>query len=293
MIDMKTARGLMLVLFAVVLFTVEDVTVKDLGARLGVFQILALTSAASLALFAPVIPFVGLDKLKLQRPLLFLYRTLVGLGASLALYYALPRMALAQSNALVHLETLFIFPIAALLLGERFTLRRFAATLVGFAGAMVMLRPSADIAMLPAAVAVLSAFLYAMKAALLKKIAATEGRFASVFWISAIGLLIAGVAAPFDWSPVAVGDLGLIGLKTVAGLVTFWLFIEAYRLADATALAPAFHAGIPAAVIAGWLVFDEVLAAGDWIGIALILLATIIPSLKIVSAVGGARADTK
>ena len=151
------SRGALWMIASGVGFSVMAVGIKLLGHRLENFQIGFFRVVIG---FVAILPFVagsGLARLQTRHPGVHLVRAVFGLLAMYCSYYAIARMPLADYTGLSFTKPLFATLLAIAILGETVRWRRWTATLVGFLGVLVMVRPGAG-TFQPAALAALVGF---------------------------------------------------------------------------------------------------------------------------------------
>jgi drug/metabolite transporter (DMT)-like permease len=97
-----------------------------------------------------------------------------------------------------------------------------------------------------------------------------------VFYASAFFVLAGGVAAPFEWVTPSGEDLLILGVVAIISMAGLLMLIKAYRLAQASILAPFDYTSMVWAVLIGWLIWNEL--PGPWIiaGTALVVFAGLI-----------------
>jgi drug/metabolite transporter (DMT)-like permease len=142
------SRGALWMIASGLGFTAMAVGIKLLGDRLDNFQIA----------FFPILPFlpqVGLAGLRTRHLHIHGVRGVFGLMAMYCSYYAIAHIPLADYTALSFTKPLFATVLAVLILQEIVRWRRWTATLVGFLGVLVMVRPGAG-SFQPAALAALA-----------------------------------------------------------------------------------------------------------------------------------------
>ncbi len=198
---------------------------------------------------------------------------LAGVFGATSLYcaiYAVHHMLLADATVLTFTIPLWSIIIAALFLGERVRLRRTIATLAGFAGVLLVVKPQAGID-LAALVAILGAILAACALATMKDLTRTEQAQKIVFYFLMYGTLILGIPAlwvmempnPTEWA-----WLVLLGFFGSAGQ---YCLTRAYGSGEMTIIAPLDFMRIILAGIAGYIFFSEVPDALAFTGGAIIL----------------------
>jgi drug/metabolite transporter (DMT)-like permease len=252
------AAGLLMI-GATGLFSMMDAIAKHLGQGLPVLQIVWARYAFHVVALL-VLPLAGHSLRALivtQRPWLQFGRS-VALLVSTALYFwALRYIPLAEATALAFVSPLIVTALAAPLLGERIGPRRWIAVGVGFAGALVMLRPGLGgfhwAMLLPLAVGFTRA-LYMLST---RALGATDGPLATLFYSAALGAAASSFAMPFEWSTPGPAAMALMILLGFAGAMSSWLLIRAYMQAPSAALAPFSYFELAWALALGWFLFGE------------------------------------
>ena len=259
--------GILLMLAFCAFATVGDALAKLLGGQVALVHLVALRFLAQAAILTPLVLATG-GCLRLSRRgfRLTVLRTLLHMAGIATMFSALRFLPLANAVAIA-----FVMPFIMLLLG-RFVLdeevgaRRLIACLVGFAGTLLVIKPSfaeaGPPALLPLGVAVIFAFFMLVTRQVAREagpvaLQAVSGLVACALLIPAtllgpqIGLPALGVtlAAPQPWGLLAL--LGLMG--TLAHLFMTW----ALRFAPAATLAPMQYLEIPFATLTGFLIFGD------------------------------------
>ena len=203
-------------------------------------------------------------------------------AATTCFFTALTVMPLADNIAIFFVEPLILSLLAGVLLKEGIGWRRIAAILVGFAGAMLIVRPSfaafGAYALLPLVAATCFAFyllltrlLGARTDAVMMQVGAGLGGLATMSLLLALG---AGTGWPLlAWRAPDAAAWGLLVLLGLVATVAHLLIVQAFRRASAVILAPFQYLEIMAAVFWGWLVFGDWPEPVTWYGIAIIVAA--------------------
>lgn len=230
----------------------------------------------ALVLSLPLLFKLGLRAMRTHYPWRHLLRVLLAALGVQAWVTGLATVPIWQAIALVMTSPFFIIIGARLFLGESVGWPRWAATLVGFVGAMIILQPWADTFSAAALLPILSALLWGGSSLLMKNLTAFEPPETITVWLLVLltpinaGLAFAsGFAVP---TGLALALLLAAGLLTVVGQ---YLLTLAYNAADAAYVQPFDDLKLPLNVLAGWLVFGYAPAGYLWLGALLILGASL------------------
>jgi drug/metabolite transporter (DMT)-like permease len=267
-------RGSLLMLASAVLFTVVGVIAKLLGERYDAFQVAFFRALGGAILTLPFLVRGGLGAFRTEQPVLQLVRTILASTAIAANFYALIHLPLADANAISFARALFLIPLAILILGEKVGPRRLGATLVGFVGVLIILRPSGEMEW-AALVALYGALAVATASATVRLLLKTDGIMTLIFYSGVASTLVLAVPAFLVWQQPTLFDLAaLMGLGALA-VLSQGFFIRAFELGEASALAPLDYTRILFAGIAGYLVFGDVPDSWMWIGSAVVVASTL------------------
>jgi len=224
-----------------------------------------------------VLPFIwraGPASLKTRHPGIHALRALAGGGAMFCGIAALEQLPLADFTALSFSQPLFAVVLAILVLGEAVGWRRWAATLAGFLGVLIMVRPGSGAIEIDALLAIAMAFGIAVAVILAKRLPAEERQITMLFYFSLTTVLVFAAPAIAVWRALDAGEwLGLIGFG-LAGLITQALMIAAFRTGEASVVAPFDYKRLIVAAILGFFLFGELPDHWTVAGAAVIVAAT-------------------
>jgi drug/metabolite transporter (DMT)-like permease len=140
----SSVRGAILMIGACAGFAAMMAIVRKVTPGVHPFEAVFFRNLLGVAFMLPWILKSGWRRLRTGRPVMHLLRAVCGLVALPLLFTAVSLMPLAEVTALSFTAPLFATVGAALILGERVRLRRWAATGVGFLGALIIIRPGID-----------------------------------------------------------------------------------------------------------------------------------------------------
>ena len=251
-----------------------SVGVKYLGEEMHPFQISFFRLLVSLIVIWPFLMRMGGFRAGISTsvPGLQLLRGIVGSAAMVLGFYAIVHLPLADAQAFSFSRNLFIVPLAFVLLSEAVGLRRTLATLVGFAGVIIMLRPGGDMVLgLPVGAALGHAVLVAVATILVNIASRYDRPVTLMFYTGVVGLMITAIPAIWVWKPVDINDLILLFVMGTLGAMAHNCFIRAYAQGEASVIAPVDYTRLIMAAIAGYLLFSNVPDAYTIVGAAIII----------------------
>ena len=208
---------------------------------------------------------------------LHLQRSVVATFMALTFFYAITKLPLAEAIAISFVAPLIALYLARLMLGEIIRREAIAASLLGFAGTLVIIGGKVgqaefdrDTALGLAAI-LTSAMLYAYSFILIRRQSQVAGPAEIATFHSGVSVLLLGMAAPFLFEMPdsdTLRDLAAAAVLTVIGAMAFaW----AYARAEAQVLVPLEYSGFLWASVFGWLFFAERLTLPTLAGTAIIV----------------------
>jgi drug/metabolite transporter (DMT)-like permease len=255
-------------------FSAMAVSVRVLGGVLSVMEILAVRGGFGLIVLtalAVIRPDLRSSIFSNHLPLHFLRNT-VHLGGQYLWAMSLLLLPFATVFALEFTVPAWTLLLAVPVLGERMTVSRIGAVLLGIGGVLVILRPGLEI-FRPAALLVLGAALaFAVTLITTKKLTRTDSTFTIVFWMNLIQLPLAllGSDLMFLAKPSFAHVPALIAIG-VAGLASHYCLANAFRAGDASVVVPLDFMRIPLIALIGWWLYGEELDVFVFMGAGLII----------------------
>lgn len=260
-------------LAAVALFALMDAGMKWLSAGYPPLQIATLRGAAALPLVFVWIWWTGGARSLLRvHWRLHLLRGALSVGMMTGFVYGLARMPMTTAYSIVFVAPLMITALAVPLLGERVGPRRWAAIGGGMLGVLVVLRPTGEgVVTLAGLVLVGASLCYSLAAITVRMLATRDSPQALVFWFLALLAVGAGLLAWPDWRPVAASDLGVIAGVGVVGALGQVALTHAFRLGEASQLAPLEYTGLLWVVLLDLTVWGALPDSRTWLGAGIII----------------------
>ena len=239
------------------------------------FEIAFFRNLFGLVFMLPWLFRAGFGALKTERLGLYTVRSVFGLIAMLTWFTAVTMMPLAEAVALSFTVPLFATAAAPFFLNEQVGWRRWSATIVGFLGAMVLLRPGTGI-IDPAAFLVLTAAVaWAATVIMIKILSRTESANAMVTYMVLFLTPISLIPALFVWKTPQWEEWPVLVALGVSASIGHLAMTRAFAVTDVTAVLPFDYLRLPFVAIIGFLVFTQVPDLMTWVGGAIIAVAAI------------------
>jgi drug/metabolite transporter (DMT)-like permease len=269
----SAAAGIGLMLAGIALFSLNDALGKWLLATYSVGELLLVRSVTALVLLAPFVQRAGIAAFtRAPRPKLQALRILLSTFEVAMFFWAVSYLPLADTVTFYLAGPIYVTALSVVLLGEEVGWRRWTAVLIGFAGVLLALRPSAASLTLPAIIALVGSMIFALLMIATRLLRDTSNTVLVAGQLAGT-LLFGAVVAPFAWVTPSLGDLGLLSLFGVVSIIALACVNRALKLAPASIVVPYQYTIIVWAVVLGLLVFGDRPDAFTLGGAAVIIIA--------------------
>ena len=265
-------------LAGVAMLSLMDAFMKGASLAIGAYSAALLRSTFGVIMVAPV--WLGMGGRWPQRPALRLHllRGTVSTFMALSFFYAITKLPLADAIAISFIAPLIALYLAAVVLGETVKRKAIYASILGFAGTLVIVGgklggEDAGVDLwLGLGALLFSTVLYAWNFILIRQQSQLAGPADVATFHSGVSAVLLSVLAPWLFvfpNARAVIDTGLSAILTVtAAAALAW----AYAREEAQALVPIEYSGFLWASLFGWLFFAERVTLPTLAGTVLIVI---------------------
>ena len=259
------------------LMLIVAVAGREATRELNVFQIMELRCIIGLFLLYPLIRLNGgFAAMKTTRPLQHIGRNLVHYAGQLGWFYALTLIPLAQLVSIEFTMPIWTAILAAFFLGERMTVWKISAIVLGVVGVIVIVRPVAGEINPGQLIALAAAVGFGISIAMMKSLTRTENTVAIIFWMMVIQAAAGFVPCLYVWIWPSANAWGWIVVIAFCGTFSHYCMARAMLHAEATVVLPMDFLRVPLTALAGWLIYSERLDLFTVLGAALILTGNLL-----------------
>lgn len=257
-------------------FSVMAAFVKLAGqSQLNIFEITFFRVLIGFLMLVPFIAKSGLVSLHTQYIKAHALRAVLGFVAMICAYLGIAKLELATYTALSFTKPLFAVILAVIILKEDVRWRRWAATIVGFIGVLVMMQPGSNTFNPWALLALGDAMSIALLITILKRLPASETPLVMLFYYGLIGTLLIAPFAILQWQwPTPTQWLYLLAIGSTGALSQYW-WILAFKAGEASVVAPFDYLRLLFAGMIGFAIFGELPDHWTLIGSAMIIGSTV------------------
>ena len=249
--------GVCLSIFAGVALMINGAIGKMLGSDMHPFLITFLRSAIIVMILFPWFTRNGYDRIRPSKHRDQFVNGVIFTSAMVGWFWALPRTPLDMVAAIGFTSQLYAILGAIFFLGEKARLWRWIALLVGFIGAMIIVRPG-FIEITPGIIVLIgTAILFSTNRIIIKVIATKDNPETSVVWMAFWAtILTAPLAIPYWQIPDFKQSILIVSIALLT-IVSHYSLAWALKLGDIGAIEPTTFMRLVWGVILGLFLFDD------------------------------------
>lgn len=302
--------GITALIAGLLVFSLQDVTIKLFSAEYSILQIVIVRSVIALGLIGIIVAIrLGRSGFRVYQPFKIILKGILGFLSYLAYYLSLASLPLIDAVTITFTAPILVVIFSSILVGERVGLRRWLATLAGFVGVLIAVGFEGRLANIAIAFAFLAALTYALNSVMARYISSTDNPWTVTFYftvahsaggvitylivlLTASGLDSTHPSFAFltrDWTRPDAADLVIMCSLGVIATIGFFCLNKAYLSARAATVAPFEYSYILWAALFGYLIWGEAPTALTVIGLS-ILIGSNLFALRTEVKDAGARA---
>ncbi len=250
----------------------NDAMAKWLVERYSPFQILFVRSTLALPVVAMMVLVMdGPTGFRSARLSIHVLRALLGIAAAYAFILSLRFLPLAEGTALFFAAPLMVTALAALLLRDSVDWQRWGASIVGFLGVLIIVRPGSAAFDPASLLAVTAAALYAVIMISARWIDSRDGFRTMMLYSTLFPAVLCSFSLFMDWPESEPLDIAIFAAMALFGPLGVALLTQAFRLAPAGVIAPFEYTGLIWATLLGWFIWNGVPDYWTYFGAAVIV----------------------
>lgn len=266
-------RALPLFLLAGLFFSTLDATAKWLVRDHTLFLVVWARYLGQMVIVTPIAWHRGGGDFWRTRHLrMQLARSLCLVVATLCFFGALRFLPLAEASAITFLAPMFAIFLSMPVLGEKPTRARWLASIIGFVGILILVRPGSAVFHPATGLLVVAALSNALYQLLTRRLP-DDTPYTTLFYSALVGTAGLSLLLPFADLPQQVtarDGIFLLLLGVLAG-VGHWLLIGAFLAAPASLVAPFTYLQMIWATLYGYVIFGQLPDGLSAVGMAVIV----------------------
>lgn len=227
------------------------------------------------------LPQYGWRLLASRRPAVQIARSLLMLASNGLFVTAISRVPLATASAIGFTSPLIVTALSVPLLRESVGIRRWSAVIVGFAGALLVIRPGSGLHDPAVLLLLLGSAAYALYQIATRWVSFYDAAATGIVFTALLGALVTSAVLPFVFvMPRSAFDLALFCSLGVLGGFGHYLVIRAFQAGPAAVIAPLGYVELIGTATLGYLIFGQFPDAWTWVGAAVIIASGLYIALR-------------
>jgi len=210
---------------------------------------------------------------KTGRPLLQWMRGGYLAASIMSLFIGLTFLPLAEATAIGFMAPLFITWLSIPLLGEKVSTHRWLAVVAGLIGVGIIVRPGSGLWQWAAVMPLIGAACFALYQITTRMLTATDNTHTILFYTGLTGAAWSTIAVVFFWKTPQLTHLGVFFGTGLLGACAHLCLVNAFRLAQASLIAPFNYTKLVWATILGYLLFGDTPTVNTLAGSIVIVVA--------------------
>ena len=271
-----SGRGILWILFAMMLFVGQDAVAKYLmSISYPVEQVVwarfAFNMLFIVALFAGRLRRVARSrKYRLQ-----MWRSALLLTTTVLFYMALNTVPLADANAIFFLSPVIVTALSMPLLGEYVGPRRWIGVAISFLGALIILRPGTEMMQASMLLALAAACTLSLLQIATRQLSRYDSPMTTLFYTALVGALVMSAVVSFYWSAPDAWGWVLFCVLGLFGAASHYAMIKAFEAAPAAVVSPFQYTVLLWAIGYGYLIYGDIPDGWTIVGATVIVVTGI------------------
>ncbi len=271
-------QGVLFLLLSIIVSCANDVLSKFMGQRLPAAEIIFFRFLFGFITLLPLVIVSGTKILHTRQLSANIIRGVLGAVSLFLCTYAVITLPLVEVTVILWTIPLFQLVLARAFLGEKVTLLRWIATIIGFIGlsCVAMYDGGRVLDFNPLCIVpIAAAILFAVQDVMIKKIVTNENRITMLLYFAAVATIVSALPAMMQWiKPDSRELLLLAGLGLGGNLIQYFIF-RAFKAADLSALAPYRYTEFFVSATMAFLFFEEIPGINVLMGAAILVPSTL------------------
>ncbi len=267
--------GLYWLIFNEVFLIAHIILIKTLVGDFSVFQIVFMRSISSSIIIIPILFYVKNQKNIFGQFQANLIRVVLSFMAISIQFFTISNIQLAQVSTIGYLRPSIMSIFAFFILCEKQSKGRWLVLIVGFLSILLVFSPESNSIQLIALLALLGSCCGSLSTIFQKFLSKKFSEIQLMVWYS-VGISI--LSFPFclyTWKEVSLNELIFMILTGLLATSAQYFYIKAFRLSQASFLAPIQYFHIIPVLIIGYLIFSEIPSYQTLFGALIIILSLI------------------
>ena len=273
----KNQLGIIFMILSVISFSVMDIVVKLMSSHYPIGQLIFFRGLFGLIPILFIIPKERFGNLlKTEKIKLHLVRAFGGAFAMTFLYLGLKFLPIADAITISFAAPIFATIFSIIFLNEKVRLIRWLAIFFGLTGVIIVLKPGTELFTYYSFFPILFCIGFATISIAIKKLSKTEPDYLIALYFTLVLILFGLISVSMGWKKIDIADIHYLIIIGLSGSIGNIFLTKSIREADISLVTPIKYLSLVFAIIAGWLIFNEIPSILTISGAMLIILSTFV-----------------
>lgn len=273
----KNQLGIIFMILSVISFSVMDIVVKLMSSHYPTGQLIFFRGFFGLIPILFIIPKERIGNLlKTEKIKLHLVRAFGGAFAMTFLYLGLKFLPIADAITISFAAPIFATIFSIIFLNEKVRLIRWLAIFFGLTGVIIVLKPGTELFTYYSFFPILFCIGFATISIAIKKLSKTEPDYLIALYFTLVLILFGLISISMGWKKIDIADIHYLIIIGLSGSIGNIFLTKSIREADISLVTPIKYLSLVFAIIAGWLIFNEIPSILTISGAMLIILSTFV-----------------
>ena len=273
----KNQLGIIFMILSVISFSVMDIVVKLMSSHYPIGQLIFFRGFFGLIPILFIIPKERIGNLlKTEKIKLHLVRAFGGAFAMTFLYLGLKFLPIADAITISFAAPIFATIFSIIFLNEKVRLIRWLAIFFGLTGVIIVLKPGTELFTYYSFFPILFCIGFATISIAIKKLSKTEPDYLIALYFTLVLILFGLISISMGWKKIDISDIHYLIIIGLSGSIGNIFLTKSIREADISLVTPIKYLSLVFAIIAGWLIFNEIPSILTISGAMLIILSTFV-----------------
>lgn len=273
----KNQLGIIFMILSVISFSVMDIVVKLMSSHYPTGQLIFFRGFFGLIPILFIIPKERFGNLlKTEKIKLHLVRAFGGAFAMTFLYLGLKFLPIADAITISFAAPIFATIFSIIFLNEKVRLIRWLAIFFGLTGVIIVLKPGTELFTYYSFYPILFCIGFATISIAIKKLSKTEPDYLIALYFTLVLILFGLISISMGWKKIDISDIHYLIIIGLSGSIGNIFLTKSIREADISLVTPIKYLSLVFAIIAGWLIFNEIPSILTISGAMLIILSTFV-----------------
>ena len=273
----KNQLGIIFMILSVISFSVMDIVVKLMSPHYPIGQLIFFRGFFGLIPILFIIPKERFGNLlKTEKIKLHLVRAFGGAFAMTFLYLGLKFLPIADAITISFAAPIFATIFSIIFLNEKVRLIRWLAIFFGLTGVIIVLKPGTELFTYYSFFPILFCIGFATISIAIKKLSKTEPDYLIALYFTLVLILFGLISISMGWKKIDISDIHYLIIIGLSGSIGNIFLTKSIREADISLVTPIKYLSLVFAIIAGWLIFNEIPSVLTISGAMLIILSTFV-----------------